>query len=144
MTEKRAFHEDFSREGEVKAGSERALGIVFSAVFAIVGLLPLWDGGRVRVWALVVAGVFLVLALAVPASLKPLNRAWFRLGMLLNRVVSPVVMGFLFYLTVTPIALVMRLAGKDPLRLSFDRGSDSYWIVRDPPGPAPDTMQNQF
>ena len=144
MTQKQAFHEDFAREEEVKAGSERSLGIVFAAVFAIVGLFPLWDGGAVRLWALIVAGVFLALALIAPALLGPLNRLWFRFGMLLNRIVSPLVIGLLFFLTVTPMALIMRVAGKDPLRLRFDKAAESYWIPRDPPGPDPQTMRNQF
>ena len=144
MTQKQAFHEDFAREEEVKVGSERSLGMVFAAVFAIVGLFPLWDGGAVRLWALIVAGVFLALALIAPALLGPLNRLWFRFGMLLNRIVSPLVIGLLFFLTVTPMALIMRVAGKDPLRLRFDKAAESYWIPRDPPGPDPQTMRNQF
>ncbi len=144
MTQKQAFHEDFAREEEVKAGSERSLGIVFAAVFAIVGLFPLWSGGAVRLWALIVAGLFVAFALIAPALLGPLNRLWFRFGMLLNRIVSPLVIGLLFFLTVTPMALIMRLAGKDPLRLRFDKAAESYWIPRNPPGPDPQTMRNQF
>ena len=76
--------------------------------------------------------------------LAPLNRAWLYVGLLLQRVVSPVVLGILFFLTVTPIGLLMRLTGKNPLRLGFDREAQSYWIDRQPPGPAPDTMPRQF
>ena len=76
--------------------------------------------------------------------LRPLNRLWFLLGMALHKVVNPLVMGFLFYLTVTPMALFMRLAGKDPLRLKFDRQAKSYWIKRQPAGPAPESMRRQF
>jgi hypothetical protein len=76
--------------------------------------------------------------------LRPFNRLWFRFGLLLSRVVNPLVMGLLFYFTVTPIGLIMRALGKDPLRLRFDRGARTYWIDRQPPGPEPETMRQQF
>ena len=76
--------------------------------------------------------------------MRPFNRLWFRFGLFLNKVVNSLVMGLLFYFTVTPIGLVMRALGKDPLRLRFDRGARSYWIKRQPPGPEPETMRRQF
>jgi len=97
-----------------------------------------------RSWASAVAAGFALVALLAPRLLRPLNQAWFRFGMLLHRVVSPLVMGLLFFVTVTPIGLLMRLTGKDPLRLRFDPAADSYWIDREPPGPPPDSMRNQF
>ncbi|MCP5370572.1 MAG: hypothetical protein H6907_02470 [Hyphomicrobiales bacterium] len=144
MTQGRQFHEDFGRQERGKAGSDRAFGIVFAVAFAVVAAWPLMHGGPVRWWAVAVAGVFLVLALAVPKVLYPLNLVWFEFGLLLHKVVSPLVMGLLFFLTLTPLAFLMRLAGKDPLRLRFDPKADSYWIHRDPPGPPPETMRNQF
>ena len=144
MSEKQSLHEDFEREDGPKAGSERGFGIVFAVVFAIIGVFPLWDGGPVRAWALIVAAVFLAAAFLLPVALRPLNRLWFLFGMALHKVMSPLVMGFLFYLTVTPIALIMRATGKDPLNRQFDVQTKSYWIVRDPAGPAPDTMRRQF
>lgn len=144
MTKTRAFHEDFGRADGPKAGSERGFGIVFAVVFAVIGFWPLLDGGAARIWALVTAALFLAAGLLAPGVLKPLNRLWFRFGMVLGRVVNPLVMGLLFYGTITPTALVMRLAGKDPLRLKFEPDAESYWIERDPAGPAPDTMRNQF
>lgn len=144
MADKPKIHEDYGRAEEVKLGSERAFGVVFAVVFAAVGLWPLGAGSAVRAWALGVGLVFLVAALARPGLLRPLNRLWFRFGLLLNRVVNPLVMGLLFYFTVTPIGLVMRALGKDPLRLRFDRGAPSYWIERQPPGPKPETMRQQF
>ena len=140
----RSIHEDFSRRGEVEAGSERTFGIVFSAVFAIIGLYPLWGGGEGRIWALIIAGAFLLAALIAPRILSPLNGLWFRVGRLLHNIVSPVIMGLLFFVAVTPTALIMRLAGKDPLRLHFDSEARTYWIDRRPPGPEPKTMRNQF
>ena len=144
MAERPATHEDLSRIAEVRPGSERAFGLVFAAFLAAVGLAPLTAGGAPRWWALAAAGAFAALALAWPRALEPLNRLWFAFGRLLNRTVNPVVMGIIFFLAVTPTALVMRLLGKDPLRLGFDRTANSYWIERSPPGPAPETMRNQF
>lgn len=144
MTSPSSLHEDFQRDEDVKAGSERAFGYVFAAVFAIIGLLPMFTDGPVRIWPFVIAGLFLATALLVPRLLSPLNVLWFRFGMLLHIVVNPLVMGFLFFVTVTPTALVMRLFGKDPLRLRLDKSADSYWIERTPPGPAPETMRQQF
>jgi hypothetical protein len=91
-----------------------------------------------------VAAVFAVLALLWTAALAPLNKLWTKLGILLYRIVSPVVMALLFYVTVTPIALLMRVLGKDPLRLRRAPDAASYWIDRTPPGPAPESMKNQF
>jgi hypothetical protein len=137
-------HEDLSREDEVKGSSERGFGIVFAVLFAIIGLFPLLGDGGVRWWSLGLAAAFLAAAHLAPAVLKPLNRLWLKFGLLLHRIVNPLIMGLLFFATVTPIGLIMRALGKDPLRLSFDRSARTYWIERDPPGPAPDTMKNQF
>lgn len=137
-------HEDFKAKSEVKQGSDKSFGYVFAGFFAIVGLLPLFKGGDVRLWALFLASLFLAIALIYPQLLKPLNRVWFLFGLLLHKIVSPLIMGLLFFLTVTPIALLMRLAGKDPLRLKRDPKVTSYWIVRDPPGPPAGGMTHQF
>lgn len=128
----------------VEMGSDRSFGLVFAAVFAIVALLPLKDGGEPRLWAGAIAAAFLVAAFVFPKALKPLNKLWFLIGMALHHVVTPLVMGLLFFVTVTPIALVMRVMGKDPLRLNRDGKAASYWINRTPPGPAPDSMRRQF
>jgi hypothetical protein len=144
MPKSPAIHEDFGREDGPKAGSERGFGIVFAVVFVIIGLLPLWDGSPMRLWAMIVAGVFLGTGLFVPVVLRPLNRLWFLFGMALHKVMNPLVMGLLFYLTVTPIALIMRMVGKDPLNRRFDPSAKSYWVEREPPGPAPETMRQQF
>ena len=138
------MHEQFDREDDVKVGTERGFGIVFAVVFAIVAGLPLIDGAEPRWWALSVAAVFLALGFFVPAALKPLNILWFRFGLLLYKIVNPVVMGLLFYLTVVPTGLLMRACGKDPLNRTFDPAAKSYWIERDPPGPAPESMEKQF
>ena len=138
------MHEDLKRQHDVKAGSERGFGFVFAGFFLFLALWPLVAGGAVRAWSVAIAAAFLAIALLRPALLAPLNRVWLKLAMLLHRVISPLVLGVLFYLVVAPTGLLMRALGKDPLRLKFDRGSVSYWIERRPPGPAPETMRNQF
>ena len=130
---------------EVKEiGSDRSFGIVFTVVFAIVGCLPLLKSGEPRYWALGVSGAFLVVALVIPKILHPLNVVWMKLAMVMNMIVSPIVLGLLFFVTITPLAVLMRLLGKDLLRLKFDKNATSYWIARDPPGPPPESMKHQF
>ncbi len=133
-------------------GSERGFGLVFATIFALIGVwpairlgwLPRFDPEVLRWWSLAMAAAFLVVALLVPSVLRPLNWLWFQFGMLLSKVMTPIVMGILFVVTVVPTAFVMRLRGKDLLRLKMDRQAKSYWIMREPPGPARDTMRNQY
>jgi predicted membrane metal-binding protein len=124
--------------------SDRSFGVVFAAVFAIVSAWPLLDGRWPRFWALAVAGLFVLVAMFVPRLLRPLNAVWIRLGTLLHRIVTPVIMGVVFFLVVVPTALIMRALGKDPLRLKRDGDAETYWIKRQPPGPVPQTMTRQF
>lgn len=146
MPEPRSFghHEDLGRSQAVKTSSDRSFGLVFTGFFALVGAWPLVHGMAPRWWALALAALFLAVALARPALLAPLNRIWTRFGLLLHKVVNPIVMGVMFFLVVTPTGLLMRLAGKDPMRLKRDPQAASYWIERAPPGPAPETMKQQF
>lgn len=137
-------HEDFSRAQHIKSSSNRAFGWVFVMVFLIIGAWPLVSGGAPRWWSLIISGVVLVVTVAAPALLTLPNRLWLRLGLLLNRVISPVVLAFMFYVVVTPMGLLMRMFAKDFMRLRHDASAESYWIKRDPPGPRPDTMNHQF
>jgi len=105
---------------------------------------PLRHGHAPRWWAFAVAGLVALIALLRPVLFAKPNRLWTKLGVLLGKVVSPIALGILLYAVLTPLALVLRLTGRDPLRLKIDRDTDSYWIVRKPPGPAPDSMRNQF
>jgi Saxitoxin biosynthesis operon protein SxtJ len=136
--------EDLKREESVEIGSDRSFGFVFCAVFLIIGLWPLLKHGHVRIWALALAAIFLVIALVVPKVLAPLNRLWMKFGLLLAAVISPIFLGILFYLVFLPMGLVMRLAGNDALKLKLDRKARSYWVDRDPPGPPPGSINNQF
>jgi predicted membrane metal-binding protein len=137
-------HERLVVDEVVSGSSNRSFGLTFAIIFAIYGLWPLIRVAPVRAWALVVAACFLLAALVLPRVLAPLNRLWLRFGLLLHACISPVIMGLVFYTTVTPIGLMRRLLGKDPLRLRFDPDAVTYWIERHPPGPAPDTMPRQF
>ncbi len=144
MTRKPGFHESYDRSESVEVGSERSFGLVLAVVFALIGLWPLIDDTPIRVWALAASGGFLTVALVMPRLLLPLNKLWFAFGMLLHKVVTPLIMGLLFFVTIMPIGLIMRVMGKTPLPLGFDEDAKSYWIERDPPGPDPDSMRNQF
>ena len=137
-------HEDLARDEEVIGPSDRRFGLTFAALFAAIGGVRLVLGHAYALWWLGAALVMFALALWWTAPLRPLNRLWLRLGLVLYGVVNPVVMALLFYSTIMPIGLLMRLCGKDPLRLRRDPDAPSYWLVRDPPGPAPETMKNQF
>ena len=125
-------------------GSERSFGIVFAIVFTIIGALPLLKGGELRLWALLVAAVFLGLGLLAPGILRPLNILWFKFGLLLGRIIAPIVISLLFFIAVTPTALVMRLLRKDLLSLKFDRKAKSYWINRSKTENPMGSMKNQF
>lgn len=127
----------------MNTSSDRTFGLVFTGFFALVALLPLLRGHRMRIWALVLSGCFLVISLVAPKALAPLNRAWSALGMLLHKVTNPILLGILFYLVFTPFGWLLRLMGKDFLRLTWSTGG-SYWIAREPPGPEPESMSNQF
>jgi len=137
-------HEDYLREHAVKGSSDKSFGLVFAGFFTLVAILPLLHGGALRLWALGVAAIFAIVAFVRPSLLALPNRWWMKFGLLLAKVVNPIVMGLLFYLTVTPTAAIMRAMRKDPLRLKIDKSAKSYWIERTPPGPAPETMSQQF
>lgn len=124
--------------------TERSFGLTFAAVFAIVGAWLVWKGSPYWILAVAAAAMFLLAAFAFPKVLHPLNVAWMRLGRLLNWVVSPVVMGVIFFGVLTPVAMLMRLRGRDALHRKFDSRSASYWISRDPPGPEGPSFQRQY
>jgi hypothetical protein len=146
-----SFHEDFGRQEEVKGASDRGFGLtvggILLAIAAVRAGLHLWDGAALGWVEGVLAGIGLLLVVfgvAAPARLAPLNRAWTRLGLLLFKVINPVVLGVIYLTTIVPIGLTMRLMGRDLLNLKLDRQAASYWVMRAPPGPAPETMTRQF
>ena len=137
-------HEDLSRTQQVEGSSNRSFGLVFAAAFFVVAFWPLFHSESPRWWARGESVVFALVALVRPALLARLNRLWTKLGVLLGAIVSPIALGILFYGILTPLGVVARMAGKDPLRLKRDTSAQSYWILREPPGPPPDSMTNQF
>ena len=125
---------------DVKISSNRSFGIVFFVVFSLIALYPLSYGGEIRIWSLIISLIFLILGLLNSIILAPLNKIWFKFGILLGKIVSPLIMGIIFFLVVTPIGLIMRLFGKDVLNLKYNNNK-SYWIEKSGPK---SKMKNQF
>ena len=125
---------------DVKIGSNRSFGIVFFIVFLLIAIYPLINSGELRLWSLVISVFFLVLGLINSKILNPLNKLWFKFGIFLGKIISPLIMGIIFFLVVTPIGLLMRLLNKDLLNLKFNNKS-SYWIEKTEPK---SKMKNQF
>ena len=125
---------------DIKISSNRSFGIVFFIVFILIALYPLLNGQEIRLWALIISAVFLILGLLKSKLLTPLNKLWFRFGIFLGKIISPIIMGFIFFLVVTPIGLIMRLLGKDVLNLKYNK-ERSYWIEKNGPK---SKMKNQF
>ena len=132
---------DHQANVDVEIGSERGFGFVFTGVFLIIALWPLWGGGSVRWIPLVIAGAILAVTFLAPQVLTKPNRLWFKFGMLLGAIVAPIVMFLVFITTFVPFGLVARLLGKDLLSEKLDSSAESYWVVRkDQPG----SMKQQF
>ena len=125
---------------DVKIGSNRSFGIVFFVVFLIIATYPLINGDDLRLWSLIISIIFLFLGLVNSKILNPLNKLWFKFGIFLGKIISPLIMGIIFFLVVTPIGLLMRLLNKDLLNLKFNNNS-SYWIEKTEPK---SKMKNQF
>jgi hypothetical protein len=140
----RDFPERLGHADDLTGSSDRIFGLVFCVFLLVVGLAPLMKGGAIRAWAVILAAAFLLTGLIRPTLLGPLNRLWQRFGRLLQALTSPIVMAIMFFSTIVPFGLVMRLLNRDALRLKWDRRSTTYWIHRDPPGPRPESMKDQF
>ena len=125
---------------EIKISSNRSFGIVFFIVFFLIATYPLINDGNVRIWSLIISIVFLILGLLNSKILFPLNKIWFKFGILLGKIISPLVMGFIFFVVVTPIGLLMRMLQKDLLNLKFNNNK-SYWIEKKGPK---SKMKDQF
>ena len=123
-----------------KLPTNKNFGIVFSIVFLIIALFPLINDENLRIWSLIVSTIFLFLGLINSKILTPLNKIWFKFGLILGKIVSPIIMGVIFFLVVTPTALIMRLVGKDLLNLKFNKHK-SYWIEKTG---SKSKMKNQF
>jgi len=123
---------------------DRHFGLVFTVLFAALGVLSYFRGGHAFLWLLPLSALIGLVAIIIPRWLRPLNRLWMKLAALLHAIVSPVVLAVLYFLILTPFGFVRRLAGRDTMRRRFDPQIDSYWISREPPGPPPESLRNQF
>ena len=125
---------------KIKLPSNKNFGIVFSIVFLIISLWPLLSQNEIRIWSLIISGIFLVLGLINSRLLFPLNKIWFKFGILLGNFIAPIVMGIIYFMVVTPTGLIMRLLGKDLLNLKKSN-KDTYWIKKDNSN---NNLKNQF
>lgn len=142
---KKGRHHEWAADNERPAGgTDRGFGFVFAVASLVVAAILWWIDSAYWPWAIGASAAFLALALVFPKALAPLNKVWTLFGLLLHRIVSPLVMGFMFFVVVTPIGLLLGRLGKRPLSLDFDPKAKTYWVEREPPGPAPETMSNQF
>ena len=125
---------------DIKIGSNRSFGFVFSILFFLIASYPLTQGGELRIWSVIICLIFLILGLINSKTLTPLNKLWFKFGVFLGTIASPIIMGIIFFFVVTPIGLIMRVFNKDVLNLKFDKVK-SYWIEKSGPK---SKMKNQF
>lgn len=139
-----ALHETLHRDEVIEGPSDRKFGLTIGAVVTAIAVFRFVFHHNYWEWWLGVGLAFVLLGLVWPVVLHPLNRAWMLLGMVLYKIVNPVVMALLFFSTITPVGFLMRLSGKDPLRMRRDAAATSYWIKREPPDPATASMRNQF
>lgn len=137
-------HENYQSSHETELPSERSFGIVMTVAFAVFGGIPWYKRGEPNLYLFGITAAFALFTLVFPRALRPLNIVWMKLGLLLGRIVTPLVMAVVFFGVVTPMSILMRLFGKDPLALKYEAGRGSYWIERTPPGPKGDSLKRQF
>ena len=125
---------------DIKISSNRSFGIVFFVVFLFIALYPLIHDKEIRIWSVIISLIFLISGLLNSKILTPLNRLWFKFGIFLGKIISPIIMGIIFFLVVTPIGLIMKFLGKDVLSLKYNKNK-SYWIEKNGPK---SKMKNQF
>ena len=127
-------------EQKIKTSSNKSFGIVFFIVFLLIALYPMTKGNDLRLWSLIISLIFLILGLINSIILTPLNRLWFKFGIFLGKIISPIILGIIFFLIVTPTGILLRLFGKDVINLKYNNNS-SYWIKKTGPK---SNMKNQF
>lgn len=130
-----------SSNNNIKISSNRSFGIVFFIVFLFIALYPITYSEDIRIWSLIISFIFIILGLLNSKILTPLNKLWFKFGVILGKIISPIIMGIIFFLVVTPIGLIMKVLGKDLLRLKYNKKDNTYWIEKS--GPT-SKMKNQF
>jgi len=129
------------KKNKIKISSNKSFGIVFFTVFLIIAIWPLLNGYEIRYWSLIISIVFLILGILNSKILTPLNKIWLKIGILLGKFASPIVMGIVFFLVVTPTGFIMKLAGKNLLRLKKVNNINTYWIKKED---FKTSMKNQF
>jgi|TARA_B100000579_G_scaffold9081_1_gene6803 predicted membrane metal-binding protein len=129
------------KQKEIKISSNKSFGLVFFVIFIIIALWPLLNDGNIRIWSIIVSIIFLILGLLNSKILTPFNKLWMRLGALLGIIVSPIVMGVVYFGIITPIGLIMKLFGKDVLNLKLDKNKKTYWTLKKK---IPSKMKDQF
>lgn len=138
-------HEAFILRDKIKPSSNRVFGFLFFSVFIVIAVWPWIFGDRdVRIWAMAVALCIFTITFTKPSLLGPASSVWLHFGRILHGIISPIIMGLIYFLTVTPTGLIFRFLRKDILNLEWDPDAKTYWITRDPAGPDPDSMSNQF
>src|SRR6056300_1439226 len=131
---------DIKFNNKTKISSNRSFGIIFFVVFLFIALYPITYSEDIRIWSLIISFIFIILGLLNSKILTPLNKLWFKFGIFLGKIISPLIMGIIFFLVVTPIGLIMRILGKDLLNLKYN-SNKSYWIEKSGPK---SKMKNQF
>ena len=132
---------DSKFNNNIKISSNRSFGIVFFIVFLFIALYPITYGEDIRIWSLIISFIFIILGLLNSKILTPLNKLWFQFGVILGKIISPIIMGIIFFLVVTPIGLIMKVLGKDLLSLKYNKKDNTYWIEKNGPK---SKMKNQF
>ena len=132
---------DLKFNNNIKISSNRSFGIIFFVVFLFIALYPITYSEDIRIWSLIISFIFIILGLLNSKILTPLNKLWFKFGVILGKIISPIIMGIIFFLVVTPIGLTMKVLGKDLLRLKYNKKDNTYWIEKNGPK---STMKNQF
>ena len=132
---------DSKFNNNIKISSNRSFGIVFFVVFLFIALYPITYSEDIRIWSLIISFIFIILGLLNSKILTPLNKLWFKFGVILGKIISPIIMGIIFFLVVTPIGLIMKVLGKDLLRLKYNKKDNTYWIEKNG---QKSKMKNQF
>ena len=139
------FHNLMSSKNKPqKELTNRTFGLIFAGIFLLIALFPLLGSSSIRMWALITCGVFATMAIAFPWSLTPLNRLWAKFGMLMHKITNPILMGLVFFIAVFPTGLILRLAGKDPMRRKVKPELESYWIQREQSELNAESFDQQF
>jgi len=132
------------KNNKPKSLSNRVFGLIFAGILMAICLWPLLSDNGIRIWALIIAGGFAVPAIFMPDLLNPLNKLWVQFGQIMHKIINPVLMGLIFFLTVLPTGLVLRLLGKDPMKRKFDNNAKTYWFEREDQTLTKESFGNQF